>query len=479
MMQRVVVGPLDTPARLDRFCAHALDRIPSRAFARKVIKRGGVLLNGETVETSRFVREGDVVELIDTGRRPARVFELELSVLFEDEHFAVVDKPAGIPTSGLKHRTLEHALPKNLQRSPQPDALPRPRVVHRLDVRTQGLVLCAKTARAQVALGRLFEERRVHKTYRALALGQLEGAGVSDGPIGGRSAVTRWKAIEHTPSLTPGALTTVELHPETGRTHQLRRHLAELGHPILGDDAYTPGKVLKKSGLFLAAVQLDFPHPITGEALTVRRDEPSKFDAQRRRERRRFLRHDARQRLRAHVCEAGVETEHAAAMKRLTASEGDAFSRDHFLPGHFTASALVLSPDGQDALLIHHVKLQRWLQPGGHIEPTDMSLLAAAKREVLEETGVHGIDELGLFDLDVHLIPARKSEPEHEHHDLRFLFRAHSREMFAGDGVSDARWVPLEEVDRSDESVHRMIRKALARRDEESTRPERRPRPSG
>jgi len=448
-MERIVVGPITEPTRIDRFCADRMERIPSRAFARKVLKRGGILLNGEVVESSRFVREGDEIVLEATGRRPARVYDAEIGVVWQDEHLAVVDKPAGIPTSGLKHRTLEHALPANLERSREADALERPRVVHRLDVRTQGLVICAKTARAQVGLGRAFEARKVEKTYRALALGALRGAGLVDEPVGGRDARSRWESLSVTPSLTPGALTTVELRPETGRTHQLRRHLASLGHPILGDEVYTQGKVLKKSGLYLAAVALRFPHPVTGEVLDVARPEPAKFEACRRRERRRSMRHDARRLLRAHRPSDELERSH---VERCLAC--DAFDRER--EGHFTASAFVTH--GDEVLLIHHAKLQRWLQPGGHLEAGDLSFADAARREVLEETGVSEVDDSGLLDVDVHRIPARGEIAAHDHHDLRFHFQARVRAVSAGDGVTDARWVPLDEVE-GDESLLRAIRK--------------------
>ena len=459
MMERVVVPALEQPARLDRFCARALERIPSRAFARKVIKRGGILLNGEVVESSRFVREGDEVVLVDTGRRPARSFELPLSVAYEDDHLAVVDKPAGIPTSGLKHRTLEHALPPNLRPSPEHDALPRPRVVHRLDVRTQGLVLCAKTARAQVGLGRAFEQRQVRKRYRALALGELRGEGRIDQPVGGRDAVTRWRSALVTPSLTPGALSSVDLCPETGRTHQLRQHLASLGHPILGDEVYTPGKVLRHAGLFLAATGLELAHPLTGAGLQVDREEPAKFAALRRRELRRHRRHEVRGLLRAHRPADALEEAHVRAVTELLEQAEEPGARDHWRPGHLTASAFVLSPSGAEVLLVHHAKLQRWLQPGGHVEPGDLSLVAAARREVREETGAVELDGAALLDVDVHRIPARRDEPAHDHHDLRFLFRARSREVEAGDGVTAARWVPLDEVDEPDESLQRALRK--------------------
>lgn len=136
--------------------------------------------------------------------------------------------------------------------------------------------------------------------------------------------------------------------------------------------------------------------------------------------------------------------------------------RDHFDPGHFTASAFILSPDDQAVLLIEHSKLHRWLQPGGHIDPTDIDLESAARREVAEETGITRMALVAApFDVDVHAIPARRDEPEHLHFDVRFLFRAASLEMAAGSDALAARWVPRVEVPtvKTDDSVWRAMRK--------------------
>jgi 8-oxo-dGTP pyrophosphatase MutT (NUDIX family) len=157
-------------------------------------------------------------------------------------------------------------------------------------------------------------------------------------------------------------------------------------------------------------------------------------------------------------------------MKCLLAAPGDPFSRDHFTPGHFTASSFVLSPDRGNVLLIFHSKLQLWLQPGGHFEPSDSGVPEAARREVAEETGVEqmalGLPEGGLLDVDIHRIPAhpRRGEPAHEHFDVRFLFVAPSLEFVAGSDAQAARWVALEDVEDSgtDDSVRRAIRKLLA-----------------
>ena len=163
------------------------------------------------------------------------------------------------------------------------------------------------------------------------------------------------------------------------------------------------------------------------------------------------------------------EAEHRRRMLELATSSADPFARSHWAPGHFTASAFVLSPDNASLLLILHGKLHLWLQPGGHIEPTDLDVFAAARREVTEETGISDLKlvELGspLLDLDIHPIPAnpRKGEPAHEHFDVRVLFAAPSWEFAAGSDAVDARWVELGEVQDAgtDDSVLRAVRRIV------------------
>jgi 8-oxo-dGTP pyrophosphatase MutT (NUDIX family) len=150
-------------------------------------------------------------------------------------------------------------------------------------------------------------------------------------------------------------------------------------------------------------------------------------------------------------------------MRQLLGEPGDVFSRDHFVPGHFTASAFVVSLDRTSLALIHHRRLGRWLQPGGHMEPGDVTAQAAASREVLEEIGVQATLLAPLiFDIDVHDIPAHGSEPGHEHFDLRFAFEADLVELNSGAGVKGAAWVPLNDVTdhTTDGSVIRGARKA-------------------
>jgi 8-oxo-dGTP pyrophosphatase MutT (NUDIX family) len=169
--------------------------------------------------------------------------------------------------------------------------------------------------------------------------------------------------------------------------------------------------------------------------------------------------------LHAYLPTTDGEEQYRARMLDLSESP-DAMTRTNYTPGHFTASAFVVSPDRGRILLIFHSKLQRWLQPGGHVDPRDQDILGAARREVEEEVGLSKLSLIGpgIFDLDVHLIPARGDAPAHEHFDVRFAFASPSLEHRAGSDASAARWIDIAEVKYvdSDESVLRAARKLAA-----------------
>ncbi|MCO4745611.1 MAG: RluA family pseudouridine synthase [Proteobacteria bacterium] len=287
------IGPDDADTHWDVWCVGRRHDLPTRSSVRKAIRRGDLKLNGATVESCRWLKEGDTVTFHEDRRPLAKVYDRDLDVLFEDEHLAVVYKPAGIRVNGNEWKTLEHALPHNLEPSTLPGALRSPRIAHRLDRPTQGLVLCAKTAPALVGLNRAFQQREVQKTYVALLAGRLDGEGICTTAIDGRNAETHYRAMEHVHCLkVPDTwLTTVELRPVTGRKHQLRRHMAELDAPVLGDPQHTPEgmPVLQSKGLFLAAVGLILTHPILEAPISVTAPEPAKFGSMRRREARRWL----------------------------------------------------------------------------------------------------------------------------------------------------------------------------------------------
>lgn len=167
------------------------------------------------------------------------------------------------------------------------------------------------------------------------------------------------------------------------------------------------------------------------------------------------LMRDARQRtlleqletLRADVPESW-DLAHLEQMLALASSPQPALSRDYFDPGHFTASAFVVDHDWRKLLLIRHEKLGMWLQPGGHVEPTDRDIVSAASRELEEEAGLYDVTiRAPLFDIDVHEIPSIGSNPAHLHHDIRVLFQAGAGlEPAPSSEVGDARWFPLDSV---------------------------------
>ncbi|MBI5158364.1 MAG: NUDIX hydrolase [Acidimicrobiia bacterium] len=127
----------------------------------------------------------------------------------------------------------------------------------------------------------------------------------------------------------------------------------------------------------------------------------------------------------------------------------DPFDRGEYVPGHFTASAFIIHPDGDRVLLIHHGKIGIWVQPGGHVDPGDPGLIEAAMREVAEETGVADLTPIGdgLFDIDIHEYPESPEQSRHLHFDLRFGFVAGSGVLAATEEVKDCRWVRLDELE--------------------------------
>lgn len=170
--------------------------------------------------------------------------------------------------------------------------------------------------------------------------------------------------------------------------------------------------------------------------------------------------------LRAYLPSAAERGFHDDMLALLERGEG-AFARDHYQPGHFTASAFVLDAERASLLLILHAKLGRWLQPGGHIEPDDADAIAAARRELREEVGLGELNLLQdrIFDIDIHDIPAHKTMPPHRHYDVRFVFvAAPHAELRASSDALEARWVALDAVSQieSDASVMRAVERLRA-----------------
>lgn len=169
--------------RLSDYAIGIFESISSRKGIKKAIDSGRVWINGEAARTSKYITGGETIVLYEGKKKDRPVYELELAVLFEDDHIAVVEKPSGIIVSGNQHRSIENALPKNLGPSAQSDALDWPQPVHRLDFPTSGLLLIGKTRSAVTKLGEMFKSREIDKEYLALTKGKLDDTGVIDTPI--------------------------------------------------------------------------------------------------------------------------------------------------------------------------------------------------------------------------------------------------------------------------------------------------------
>ena len=261
--------------RIDRYCSLYIPEISSLNRAKKWIKQGYIQLNGKCVETSRFVDKDDVLTLQLPVVR-AEVWKTAIRVLFEDEFLAVVYKPPGLPVGGNRLKTLRNALPSNLRPSQEADRLPQPEPVHRLDKRTQGLLIIAKTNRSRHFLGDLFQQRQIHKEYQCLCIGQAED-GESRDAVDGKPALSKWSVLSTMPSYFTEHISHLKVHIFTGRHHQIRKHLFWKGHPVLGDDLYCVGRPLRSKGLFLFATGLRFQHPISQEAIEISLNVPDKI----------------------------------------------------------------------------------------------------------------------------------------------------------------------------------------------------------
>jgi len=215
------------------------------------------------------MKTGMVVSLLPQPIDKNKIYELELEIAYEDEHLAIVNKPAGLTTSGNQFRTLKNALLHNLKILNH--YTPRP--IHRLDRATSGLIIVARSSAARVQLGDMLEAGKITKTYTAIVMGDPEDKGQLQQPIDGKEAVSSYTVVKRSADK---KYAQVNLSPITGRTHQLRIHTAIAGWPILGDKLYGnkkgPGK-----GLFLCAFHLELNHPITQTKLNVTIDLPYKF----------------------------------------------------------------------------------------------------------------------------------------------------------------------------------------------------------
>ncbi len=276
------------PGRLDAVVAARLE-VP-RAEAQRAIAAGTVLVDGIARSKSHRLAGGEIVEV---DLEPARALLPEgpaLELAYRDEHLAVVRKPAGLPTHPTENRrtgtVVNRLLGMGLPLAPRAGDL-RPGIVHRLDAGTSGLLCVACDDRTHASLERLFRHHGADRRYLVLVRGRVRhdrfevdaplgrsGAKVRVDATGGREAATAFEVRERFEHAT-----LLEARPRTGRTHQIRVHLSAVGHPVLGDGRYGGGgddaRALGLSRPFLHAWRLAFPHPRTGEPISLEDALPS------------------------------------------------------------------------------------------------------------------------------------------------------------------------------------------------------------
>ena len=281
----LTAGPEAAGERLDSFLAARLPGL-TRSAAARLIETGQVLVDGKPARKSAKLAGGETVEVTLPDPEPADALpqDIPLDVVYEDDDVIVVNKPSGLvvhPAPGHPDGTLVNALLHHCGGSLSGvGGELRPGIVHRIDRDTSGLIIAAKNDAAHQALAAQLADHTLARTYEAVVVGALrEDGGTVDAPIGrcpsdrkkmavvpnGKRAVTHWEVLERFPGLTH-----VRCRLETGRTHQIRVHMAHLGHPIYGDTVYGGKKpVPGLTGQCLHAVGLRFVHPRTGETVEL------------------------------------------------------------------------------------------------------------------------------------------------------------------------------------------------------------------
>ncbi len=282
--------------RADVFLSRSVPEL-TRSAAQRLLEQGAVLLDGRAVKKNDRLSPGAELSLTLPDPEPvdARPQDIPLDVIYEDGDVIVVNKPVGLvvhPAPGHPDGTLVNALLYHCGTSLSGiNGQLRPGIVHRIDRDTSGLIIAAKHDRAHLALAAQLQDHSLARTYEAVAVGSLrEDGGTVSAPIGrhpvdrkrmavdpknGREAVTHWSVLARYPGYTH-----VECRLETGRTHQIRVHLASIGHPLLGDTVYGAKKpVPGLAGQCLHARRLRFIHPSTGEPVELECPLPPWFQA--------------------------------------------------------------------------------------------------------------------------------------------------------------------------------------------------------
>ena len=287
------VESVDEGERLDKVICSAAPEL-SRSFVQKVFDDGGVTVNGKPRKKSYPVEAGDSVLVLAPELREleAQPQDIPLDIRYEDESLLVVNKPRGMvvhPAPGNPDGTLVNALLHHCQGSLSGiNGVIRPGIVHRIDKNTSGLLIVAKTDEAHISLASQIQAHSFTREYRAVVHGHFKDlSGTVDAPIGrnpndrkkmcvtavhSRNAVSHYEVIE-----TYKNFSFIKVRLETGRTHQIRVHMAHIGHPVAGDDVYGPKNGVSIGGQCLHAGLIGFEHPKDGRYIEISSELPEYF----------------------------------------------------------------------------------------------------------------------------------------------------------------------------------------------------------
>jgi 23S rRNA pseudouridine1911/1915/1917 synthase len=272
------VPKLLKPIRLQEYGVGIFNSVLTKSALKKALKKQYIRVNDVIATSATFINGGECIDLsIPEEVTPKKKLILQLKVLFEDDHLAVIHKPAGILVSGNRFKTITNALVQNIKGSALPDAT-TPQPVHRLDYATTGILLVGKTSNSIRALNKMFENKTLEKTYYAVTIGEMKTRGKINSEVDGKKSQSNYELCESVPSERFGKLNLVQLEPQTGRRHQLRKHLSSIGNPILGDKEYgLENLILKGKGLYLHAYSLEFIHPFTNKEVHLKDEFPQRF----------------------------------------------------------------------------------------------------------------------------------------------------------------------------------------------------------
>lgn len=274
-----IADDLANPIRIQEYGVGLFIAAPTKSALKKALKKGLITVNDAVATSATYIFGGEKIKLsIPPEDNSLIKLIFDLKVLYEDDHLAVIHKPAGILVSGNSFKTIRNALPQNIERSVFSDTT-KPQPVHRLDYATTGVLLIGKTISSIRILNKLFEDKEIVKTYYAITIGTMNNDGEIISKIDDKESRSIYRVCSSVASKRFSTLNLVELLPKTGRRHQLRKHLAGIGNPILGDKKYgLSALILKGKGMYLHAYSLEFTHPFTNEKIYVKSEFPRGFN---------------------------------------------------------------------------------------------------------------------------------------------------------------------------------------------------------